>query len=170
MLWSKTLTVQYFGDFMKKKFPFIGLSVVAILLIIVAIAVGCSARENKFDVSGEENEKALPGYISSVNEIDKLVTNDEKLVINYFDAYIWVVHTDNEGSIERMTYIYEFESQSEAMDMVSIRSEELVKNRTMTILRCKAIGKYVVVDLIDTSFDNVNRLILEHNFSGLIIY
>lgn len=155
---------------MKSKYPIIGLSVAAILLIVLTIAVGCSAKQNKFDVSGEENEKALPGYISSVNEIDKLVTNDEKLVINYFDAYIWVVHTDNEGSIERMTYIYEFESQSEAMDMVSIRSEELVKNRTMTILRSKAIDEYVVVDLIDTSFATVNRSILEHNFSGLIIY
>ena len=156
---------------MKRTYPIMGLSIAAMILIIVAIAVGCSANKNEFDVSGKEEENILPGFISTVAEIEKLVTDDKRLVINYFDAYMWVVYADTDAAgVERMTYIYKFASENEAQDMVSIRSEELAKNRTMTILRCKAIGRYVVADLKDTSFANVSRSILEYNFSGLVIY
>ena len=155
---------------MKRQTTFYGLSITVIILIVVSIAVCCNARQKNYDVSGVNNENNLPGYISDVNEIVNLVTDDEKLVINYFDAYTWVVYTSADGSIERMTYIYKFNSAEEAQKMLKPRTQELSQNRSMTILRCNTFGEYVVVELKDSSFNNVNRSLLETNFAGLVIH
>ena len=146
----------------------------ALFLLVVLTATlfafsssGCSFN-NMF---GKENEESkYLNLIKTVEDIDNLVTNDDRLVINYFDAYLWIVYFSESGSIEHMTYIYDFKTSDNAEKMVDTRKEELERNKTMTIKNAKAVDKYIVVDLVDTSFTNVTRNMLEYNFSTLIVY
>lgn len=149
------------------------------LCIIVVLAViflafsssACTGNGDSFDVSGKENDESVyVNNITTIEDIDNLVTNDDRLVINYYDAYIWTVYFAEDGSIEHMVYIYDFETEKKAEKNVKSRKEELECNKTMKIKYAKSIDKYVVIDLVDTSFTNVTRAMLENNFSLLIVY
>ena len=153
---------------MKKQDKIFSAVILLIIMFMLVSTAGCSCDSSKFDVSGHTGDDK--NTIKSVEDITNLVTDDEKLVINYYDAYIWIVYFDNLGTIRSMTYIYEFSDSQEAESMVSTRTEELEKNKTMTIVNARAVEQYLVVDLTDTSFTNVTRSILETNFSGLIVY
>ena len=154
-----------------KRKAIIGLLMATIVLLIVIVAFGCSSGNRKFDVSGKSdaslNEVSI---INTIEDINNLVTDDEKLVIDYFGAYTWVVLYNEEGFTENMIYVYEFEDAQTAQDVVSVRKNELEQNRTMTVKNSRVIENYVVVDLCDTSFHNVTRNMLENNFKGLIVY
>ncbi len=140
-------------------------------MLSITVTVGCSGKGNNFDVSGQSTDGVNDVYfLSSVEEIEELVTDDNKLVINYFDSYLWVVYFDEESKIEHMIYIYEFEDEIKAESMISERTKELSKNKTMTIDNAYNISNYLIVSLTDTSFTNVSRAILENNFNGLIVY
>ncbi len=145
-----------------------------VVLTVVIFAFGssaCTANGDNFDVSGKENDESI--YLNNINtieDIENLVTNDDRLVINYYDAYIWTVYFSDDGSIEHMVYIYDFETPKKAEKMVESRKEELEANKTMKVKQAKAVDSYVVVDLVDTSFTNVTRTALENNFSLLIVY
>ncbi len=153
---------------MKKQDKFIAVTLLVSIMFLFVSVSGCTGDKSNFDVSGHTNDKE--NYITSSEDITNLVTDDEKLVINYYDAYIWIVHFDNLGSIERMTYIYSFNDADEASSMVETRKEELENNKTMKVISSRCVDKYLIVELTDTSFTNVTRSILETNFSGLIVY
>ncbi len=144
-----------------------------IVLSVIFLAFGssaCTSTGNNFDVSGKENDESLYiNNITTIEDIENLVTNDDRLVINYYDAYVWVVYFADNGSIEHMVYIYDFETPRKAKNMVDTRRKELECNKTMTIKYAKSIENYVVIDLTDTSFTNVTRSMLENNFSLLIV-
>ncbi len=144
-----------------------------VVLTVICLAFGssaCTANGDNFDVSGKENDKSIYlNNITTIEDINNLVTNDDRLVINYYDAYIWTVYFAKDGSIEHMVYIYDFETPNKAQRMVKTRKEELECNKTMTIKYAKSIENYVVIDLVDTSFTNVTRSMLENNFSLLIV-
>lgn len=149
---------------------------VALLMIFMTVVflafgtVGCDGSGNNFDVSGQENDGKTPyGYIATAEDINSLVTDDDKLVINYYDAYVWVVYFAEDGSIDRMVYIYDFETSDNASNMVDKRKSELASNKTMTVTSAKSIDNFVVIELTDSSFENVSREILENNFSQLIV-
>ena len=153
-----------------KRNTIIGISVITIVILIV-VAVGCSAKKEDFNVSGKTNPEITDGIvINSIEDIKSLVTDDNKLVINYFDAYTWVVLCDDQSITEEMVYIYEFDDNNVAEYMLSVRKSELEKNRAMKINSCKVIDQFVVVQLTDSSFHNVTRNMLEINFDGLIVY
>ena len=152
----------------KKQDKLISIVLLFFILIVFASVAGCSGDNTGFDVSGCTDDKK--DTITSLEDITNLVTDNEKLVINYYDAYIWIVYFDELGSIKHMTYIYSFEDKDKAESMVDTRTEELEKNKTMTIIGARSIDRYLVVELTDTSFTNVTRSILETNFSGLIVY
>lgn len=156
---------------MKNKVSIISIFVVLSVILSISVSVGCSGKKSGFDVSGQTTEGIEDEYfISSVEDIENLVTDNEKLVINYFDAYIWVVFFDEDLKIDSMLYIYEFEDEEKAQSMVSVRKNELSKNKTMSINESYSVDKYVIITLTDTSFTNVSRSILENNFNGLIVY
>lgn len=115
------------------------------------------------------NNNADANYIADVSDIENLVTDGDKLVINYYDAYIWTVFFDETDLVDRMIYIYKFSDETEAESMVKSRSEELKKNKSMKIENAYNVENYVVVELVDESFENVSRSILENNFSLLIV-
>ncbi len=151
----------------------------SVLLLLVVLSVmffafsssACTSDSDNFDVPGKENgESVYLNNITTIEDIENLVTNDDRLVINYYDAYIWTVYFSEDGSIEHMVYIYDFETPKKAEEMVKSRKEELESNKTMTVKHAKAVDSYVVVDLVDTSFTNVTRAMLENNFSLLIVY
>lgn len=149
----------------------LGVSALMIVLLIIVVSVGCTVQKDNFDVIGiskDENQSVFA--INTVEEIMNVVTDDDKLVINYYDAYTWVVLFDEDNRTTMMLYIYKFDTAEIASDMLKIRKEELEKNRTMTIESCRQIEEYIVVELTDSSFDNVSREMLENNFSGLIVY
>ena len=69
-----------------------GISVLIVVLIIIAASVGCSVQKDNFDVSGMTNDEDFnKAVISTVDDIKNVVTDDDKLVINYFDAYTWII-------------------------------------------------------------------------------
>ncbi len=138
--------------------------VVLTITLFAFSSFGCTVN----NVSGKESKYL--NKINTVEDIDNLVTNDDRLVINYFDAYLWTVYFSESGSIEHMVYIYDFKTPENAKKMVKTRKEELERNKTMTIKNAKAVDRYIVVDLVDISFTNVTRGILEYNFSQLIVY
>ena len=138
------------------------------VLFVIFLVMGTSACTT--DVSGKEKEESI--YLNNIvtkEDIDNLVTNDERLVINYYDAYIWTVYFSEDGSIEHMVYLYDFKTSKKAENMVKTRKQELECNKTMTIKNARAIDSYVVVDLFDSSFTNVTRSMLETNFTQLIV-
>ena len=137
-------------------------------MVMLASAMGCSANKNNPDVPDFVIE--IEKSIKSSKDIENLVTSDDKLVINYYDAYTWVVFFDELGHIRCMTYVYSFADDDEADIMANPRKSELERNRTMTVYSSRAIDEYVVAILTDTSFTNITRSILENNFSGLIVY
>lgn len=153
---------------MKKQDKLIAVLLLFSILLLYANLVSCTGVKSNFDVFGHTADKE--NFIASTEDITNLVTDDEKLVINYYDAYIWIVYFDNFGSIERMAYIYTFNTEQEALEMIDVRKEELETNKTMTIINARSIDKYLIVELKDTSFTNVTRSMLETNFSGLIVY
>ncbi|MBQ4568926.1 MAG: hypothetical protein IJA62_02520 [Ruminococcus sp.] len=156
---------------MKNKVSVISVFVVLSVILSITVTIGCSGKGNNFDVSGQTTDGVDDAYfISSVEEVENLVTDDNKLVINYFDAYIWIVFFDDESKIEHMVYIYEFEDEAKAESMISERTKELSKNKTMTIDSAYNVSNYLIVSLYDTSFTNISRSILENNFNGLIVY
>lgn len=145
------------------------LLVLSVLFLSVASSA-CTSNGDNFDVSGKENDESVYiNNITTIEDIDNLVTNDNRLVINYYDAYIWIVYFAEDGSIEHMVYIYDFETPKKAEKMVDTRKKELECNKTMTIKYAKSVEQYVVIDLVDTSFTNVTRAMLENNFSLLIV-
>ncbi len=171
LLWCIDFNIQDLVKCMKNKVSIISIFIVLTVMLSITVSVGCSGNKTNFDVSGQTTEGINDNYfISTVEDIENLVTDDEKLVINYFDAYIWIVFFDSDSKIERMIYIYEFEDESKAQAMTAERKNELSKNKTMTINEAYSISNYVVVSLTDTSFTNVSRSILENNFNGLIVY
>lgn len=141
---------------------------ILVVLVVVFLTMGTSACTT--DVSGKEKEESVYlNNIMTMEDIDNLVTSDDRLVINYYDAYIWTVYFSDDGSIEHMVYLYNFETPQKAEKMVKTRKQELECNKTMTIKNARAIDTYVVVDLFDSSFTNVTRSMLETNFSQLIV-
>lgn len=156
---------------MEKRYPIIGLYILMFVVVTVIIATGILANGRDMGVNATTEESVESNYlIDTVVEIDNVVTDDDKLVINYFDMYKWIVYYNESSTVENMTYIYEFSSEKEAQEMVSIRKQELMLNGTISVQDCRAVENYVVVDLVDTSFKNVSRNILEKNFSGLIVF
>lgn len=152
---------------MKRKTTALLLLVVLTVTFLAFSSSGCACN----NVFGKENdENKYVDLIKTVEDIDNLVTDNDRLVINYFDAYLWAVYFSESGSIEHMTYVYDFNTPEDAEKNVKTRKEELERNKTMTIKKAKAVDKYIVVDLTDTSFTNVSRNILEYNFSMLIVY
>ncbi|MGN0453257.1 MAG: hypothetical protein ACI4GZ_05590 [Ruminococcus sp.] len=150
--------------------PFWTLTLLAVMFLSFS-ACSCSNSTGNFDVSGNDNIPTVEVFsLAAEEDIKNLVTDDDKLVINYYDAYIWTVFFSPDGSIDHMIYIYGFETDEEAASMVEIRTKELKANKTMKILSSASVGRYVVVDLEDTSFAGVERSVLEHNFSQLIVY
>ncbi len=142
-----------------------------VVLVIIAVSVGCSVNKDRFDVTGiakEENNNEF--IINTTDDIKNIVTDDDKLVINYFDAYTWIILFNEYNKPSHMVYVYKFEDSKTAIEMADVRRNELEKNRSMVILASRAIDDFVVVDLLDSSFDNVTREVLENNFSGLIVY
>ncbi len=156
-----------FGDIMKRNTIISIISILSVLFLFTS-AVGCSGNKNNPDVPDFVTE--IEKSIKSSKDIENLVTSDDKLVINYYDAYSWVVFFDELGHIRCMTYIYNFSDDDEADIMANPRKAELERNRTMTVYSSRAIDEYVVVILTDTSFTNITRSILENNFSGLVVY
>ncbi|MBQ8000693.1 MAG: hypothetical protein IJ298_05670 [Ruminococcus sp.] len=155
---------------MKNKKSAACLLVVLLVIFLSFSSSACTGNGDNFDVSGKENDESIYlNNITTVEDIENLVTNDNRLVINYYDAYIWTVYFAQDGSIEHMVYIYDFETEAKAQKMVKTRKEELECNKTMTIKCAKSIENYVVIDLVDTSFTNVTRSMLENNFSLLIV-
>lgn len=141
---------------------------ILVVLVVVFLTMGTSACTTY--VSGKEKEESVYlNNIMTMEDIDNLVTSDDRLVINYYDAYIWTVYFSDDGSIEHMVYLYNFETPQKAEKMVKTRKQELECNKTMTIKNARAIDTYVVVDLFDSSFSNVTRSMLETNFSQLIV-
>lgn len=139
-----------------------------VVLFVLFVAIGTSACSPQ--VFGKEKEESV--YLNNIvttEDIDNLVTNDNRLVINYYDAYIWAVYFSEDGSIEHMVYIYDFETEAKAEKMLKQRKTQLESNKTMTIKNARTIGSYVVIDLFDSSFTNVTRSMLETNFSLLIV-
>lgn len=131
---------------------------------------GCTAENGSFSASGEENNSSnLHFSLYTVEDIKNLVTTDDMLVINYYDAYKWIVFLNKDNSVGRMIYIYEFESQDRAEEMVSVRASELRKNKTMSIISEKAIENYVVIELTDSSFSDISGDMLRSNFAQLIV-
>lgn len=154
-----------------KRNSIISVSALMVVLIVVMVSVGCSVPREKFDVSGKINEDNYKYHlIESVDDIKLLVTDDDKLVINYFDAYTWMISFDENDIPDKMTYIYKFDNEKIASEMASVRKSELEKNRTMKVISSFNIEEYVVVTLVDSSFNNVTRDKLEYNFEGLIVY
>lgn len=168
LLWLlKCLTSIIGVKVMKKRSTALFLLVVLAVTFFAFSSSGCSCN----NVFGEENDvNKYLNKIKSIEDIDNLVTDDDRLVINYFDAYLWAVYFSEGGSIEHMTYIYDFKTPEDAESNVKTRKEELERNKTMTIKSARAVDKYIVVDLVDTSFTNVSRNMLEYNFSMLIVY
>ena len=156
---------------MKHNKFFLDIIIVMCVVVLSGSSVGCSNENGSFSASGQSTSNILQkDFISSVEDIENLVTDNEKLVINYYDAYIWVVFFDESGVIDYMTYIYEFDDKNEAETMVSVRKEQLSQNKTMNVISASLIENFVVVELNDTSFTNVSRGMLENNFNGLIVY
>lgn len=151
-----------------KKNKLVAVFLIITFLFLVASVVGCSGDD--IDPNLPDFAKDIIKSIDSSKDVKNLVTDDDKLVINYYDAYIWVIYFDELGNIECMTYIYAFEDESEAELMAKPRGAELERNRTMTVYNSRAVDEYVVVILTDTSFTNITRSILENNFSGLVVY
>lgn len=156
---------------MKQNKFLIDIFVVLCVIFITGSVVGCSEKNGRFDVSGQTTGNIIEeNLINSLEDIENLVTDDEKLVINYYDAYIWTVFFDESGVIDKMIYIYEFGDEKEAESMVDVRQEQLSQNKTMSITDAISIENFVVITLTDTSFTNVTRGMLENNFNGLIVY
>lgn len=141
-----------------------------VILVVMFFTLSSSACAPYSYSGGEDDESKYLNSINTTDDIENLVTTDERLVINYFDAYLWTVYFSETGSIEHMVYIYEFDSPNKAQKMLKTRVEELERNKTMTVKSAKAVESYIVVDLIDISFTNVTRDMLEYNFSMLIVY
>ena len=155
---------------MKEKSLTLILSSLLAIVFFAFAAVGCSGNGQGFQVSGQENTNCLQECnVSSVSDIKNLVTDDDKLVINYYDAYIWVVYFSQTGEIEEMMYIYEFENSEDAESAITSRVSELEQISTMIILDSHTIENYITITLKDTSFTGVTRNMLEYNFNGLII-
>lgn len=151
-----------------KKDKFFSIILLITSMFLLSSAVGCSADKSDPSLPDFVNEKQK--LIDSGDDVENLVTGDDKLVINYYDSYIWVVYFDELGHIECMTYVYAFADEEEAQLMAQPRKSELERNRTMTVYTSRAVDEYVVVILTDTSFTNITRSILENNFSGLVVY
>lgn len=147
-------------------------SILLLFLILLMFGLsGCACSNGTFTVYGHENNyDFLENKLNTTEDIKNLVTDDDKLVINYYNAYTWVVFFGDTGNIEHMIYIYSYDSESDAMSLVDDRVKELDLNSTMKIQASKVIDSYVAIDLTDSSFTNVTRSMLEHNFSMLIVY
>lgn len=158
------------GDAMKKVYSQTLILVLIIVVLSLGINTGCvSVVEGR---SGENEPTTVPAgvnFISTTEDIKNLVTDDKKLVINYYDAYIWTVFFDNDNTVKSMVYVYDFKSSEEAENNTELRKKELEKNKTMTITSAYNVENYVVMELEDTSFKGVSREILENNFKGLIV-
>lgn len=154
-----------------KRFRYIFMIFVLLMISVFPfIAVGCSEQNTNFDVAGDDSvEFTEPETVPFSEQVKSFVTTDDKLVINYFDAYLWIVYFNEDDTVSHMTYIYEFESEDVAKDMVNTRKNELSVNKTMTITDACYIEEYVIIDLTDSSFDGTTRDILEHNFENLIV-
>lgn len=140
------------------------------MLTCTLIVAGCTADNGNFSVSGEENNSGnLHFSIYTVEDIKNLVTTDDMLVINYYDAYKWIVFLNKDDSVGSMIYIYEFESQDRAEEMVFVRASELKKNKTMNILSEKVIENFVIVELTDSSFSSITGEVLRSNFAQLLV-
>ena len=156
---------------MEKRYPLLGIYVLLLLMVMVFVAVLSTTKQAELDVNAQTQEQKLSeNYIGSAEEINHIVTDDYKLVINYFDAYIWIVSFDSKGCVEDMTYIYKFADNYEAQDMVSVRAGELAENETINVKKSYVIDSYVVVEVHDSSFESISREMLEKNFDGLIVH
>ncbi len=155
-----------------KKERFIKTQIMLLIMVVCILGLSaCTPSDGTFTVYGHENNyDFLEKELNTSEDIKNLVTDDDKLVINYYDAYTWVVFFGDTGSIEHMIYIYSFESNSEALSIVDDRVKELKLNYSMKIQASKVIDSYVLIDLVDSNFTNVSRNMLEHNFSNLIAY
>lgn len=144
--------------------------VIATVLLSSVVFAGCVSNVEGTEIDDNKNTVETKVFsLESSEDILNLVTDDDKLVINYYDAYIWVVFFGESGIVEDMIYIYKFESEDEAKSMEKTRKEELEKNKTMKITDAYTVGCYVVVELEDSSFSTVTREMLENNFSQLIV-
>lgn len=144
--------------------------VIATVLLSSVVFAGCVSNVEGTEIDDNKNTVETKVFsLESSEDILNLVTDDDKLVINYYDAYIWVVFFGESGNVEDMIYIYKFESEDVAKSMVKTRREELAKNKTMKITDAYSVGCYVVVELEDSSFSTVTREMLENNFSQLIV-
>lgn len=152
----------------------IRIAVAAVLLATMLLSAvsfaGCVSNVEGTEIKDNETvaEEEEFSLVSS-EDVLNLVTDDDKLVINYYDAYIWTVFFDKSGNVEDMIYIYKFKSEDEAKSMVKTRKEELENNKTMKITDAYSVGCYVIVELEDSSFASVTREMLENNFSQLIV-
>ncbi len=156
---------------MKRIIPTVSLLLLVAVLLSGVMSTGCvsNVEGTAINVTTATSE-ADEFYINSSEDIINLVTDDDKLVINYYDAYVWVVFFDENGYVDNMIYIYRFESEEAAKDMVKTRKQELSQNKAMDITDARHIENYVVVELLDSSFASVTRGILENNFSQLIVF
>lgn len=155
---------------MKKSYSQAFILALILVLFSLSFSAGCVSVVEGTVGDNEQNSVPMPtNFISSASDVKDLVTDDDKLVINYYDAYVWTVFFGSDDTVRSMVYVYNFEDEQEAEKMVSVRKAELEKNKTMTITAAYRVGTYVVMELNDTSFDGVSRSILEHNFNGLIV-
>ncbi len=143
---------------------------VAIALLFCTVC-GCSSSVQSLETNSDEDiNKSLYYTISSSEDIKELVTDDNKLVINYYEAYIWTVFFNEENTVDSMIFIYKFDSPEKAHSMIETRTHELERNKTMRVTNAKSVENYLVVELVDSSFDGLSRERLENNFNNLIVY
>jgi len=156
---------------MRKRNYIIGISILTVVLSIVAISVGCSVKDEKFDVSANTDQvKIQKDLLETADDIKNIVTDDDKLVINYYDAYTWIVLFDENDYPKNMMYVYKFESEENATKMINERKKELEMNRSIKVTSAKVIDEFLIIELEDSSFDKIPRGQLEYNFNGLIKY
>ena len=152
------------------------MTVKAIALFLAVAAMfctlwGCNSSVKGLDTNSEEDVNINPVYsLKSAEDIENLVTGDNILVINYYDAYIWAVIFDDAGNIDHMIYIYKFDTPEKAHSMTETRKHELERNKTMKVNTAKSVDNFLLVDLVDSSFEGVKRETLENNFKNLIVY
>ncbi len=155
---------------MKKFIIFRDIALVIALSVLLLNLWGCSSNVMGLEAKPEDEiNKSLFYSIVNAEDIKNLVTDGSKLVINYYDAYIWTVFFTQDDTVESMMYIYKFDSPEKANSMLESRVHELLRNRTVKVNDSKCVENYLLVELVDTSFDGISRDHLEINFSNLIV-
>ena len=119
---------------------------------VVMLAAGC----------GKKSEKDI-----QAQTIDKMYTDNNKLVLAVGDIYKLVYYHDKDGKITGLEHYYEYKDENTANEKCEQDKESLKNNASIKNITCK--GNYVIYTMSDTEWGDLTIDKVKSTYSYLTV-